>query len=215
MTRTPATTLEWVAEGTALCGKAIRGLDEAGLAEPSLLPGWSRKHVVAHLASNADAIGNLVHWARTGVQTPMYSSPAQRAEAIENGAALPPERLLAWFDDSARILAESMAELTGEQWRAEVVTAQGRRVPALETPWMRSREVMVHAVDLATGIRFTDLPEPFLEALGAEIRDKRGEAGLPEVHGSLPEITAYLAGRPYTGVTTSDGAPAAPLPPWL
>ena len=45
---------------------------------------------------------------------------------------------------------------------------------AAETPWMRSREVMVHAVDLATGLTFADLPEDFLAALRADITVKRG-----------------------------------------
>lgn len=215
MTPARETSLRWVAEGTALCRKAIGGLAEDEFGRPSLLPGWSRKHVIAHLAGNADALGNLVHWARTGEETPMYSSPRQRSEAIEEGAVLPVDRLLAWFDASARTLAESMASLTSEQWLAEVRTAQGRRVPALETPWLRSREVLVHAVDLDTGIGFGDLPESFLEALCADIRAKRGAAAVPEVHGGLDQIAAYLAGRPYTGVTMSDGAPAAPLPAWL
>ncbi|MFI6284622.1 maleylpyruvate isomerase family mycothiol-dependent enzyme [Streptomyces sp. NPDC051018] len=212
---TPNTALAWVAEGTALCAKALEGLDETAYAAPSPLPGWTRKHVVAHLAGNAEAVGNLVRWARTGVPTPMYASPAQRAEAIEAGAGLPGEQLTVWFRESARALADAMAALTGDQWRAEVVTAQGRTVPVSETPWMRSREVMVHAVDLGTGPGFADLPEAFLAELRADILARRGRDTVPAVHGSPAEITAYLAGRPCTGVTTTDGLPAEPLTPWL
>lgn len=209
------TTLAWVAEGTALCHKAIDRLDEASYGAPSLLPGWTRKHLVAHLAGNAEALGNLLHWARTGEPTPMYSSPEQRAAAIESGAGQPGDWLTVWFEESARALAEAMATMTGERWQAEVVTAQGRTVPASETAWMRSREVMVHAVDLATGVRFADLPEEFLAELRDDIRAKRGRTGVPTVHGSPAEVTAYLAGRPYAGVTTADGTPAEPLTPWL
>lgn len=207
-----STALAWIAEGTALCRKAVAGLDEAAYGEPSLLPGWSRKHVVAHLAGNAEALGNLLHWARTGERTPMYSSREQRDAGIESGAELPGARLTAWFEESARALDEALAAMTGEQWRAEVQTAQGRTVPASETPWMRSREVMVHAVDLGTGISFADLPEGFLDALREDILAKRE---IPDVRGDLAEVTAYLAGRPYTGVVTADGSPAEPLPPWL
>ncbi|MEH1124252.1 maleylpyruvate isomerase family mycothiol-dependent enzyme [Micromonospora sp. CPCC 206061] len=209
------TALAWVAEGTALCRKAIGGLDEAAYGKPSRLPGWTRKHVVAHLAGNAEAIANLVRWARTGEPTPMYASPEARAVGIQTGAALPGARLTAWFEESARVLADAMAGLTAEQWQAPVVTAQGRTVPASETPWMRGREVMVHAVDLGAGIEFADLPGEFLDALREDILAKRGRAGVPSVHGDPAEVTAYLAGRPYTGVTTADGDPADPLPPWL
>ena len=209
------TALGWVAQGTARCRKAIAGLDEAAYDAPSRVPGWTRRHVVAHLAGNAEAIGNLVHWARTGRPTPMYSSPEQRRATIESGAALPGDRLTAWFDESALALADAMAGLTAEQWQAAVVTAQGRTVPASETPWMRSREVMVHAVDLGTGVRFADLPERFLAELRADILARRGPGAVGPVHGDPAEITAYLAGRPYTGVTTDGGSAAEPLPPWL
>ncbi|MFD5315267.1 maleylpyruvate isomerase family mycothiol-dependent enzyme [Streptomyces sp. NPDC127098] len=208
--RTLEETLAWVAEGTALCRRAMAGLDET-----SLLPGWTRGHVVAHLAGNAEALGNLVRWARTGERTPMYGSPAERDTAIEAGARLPADRLATWFDESARALADAMAHLTADQWRSEVTTAQGRTVPAVEIPWLRAREVLVHAVDLGTGVRFADLPEPFLAELRADILARRGPANVPGVHGDPAEVTAYLAGRPHTGVTTTDGAVAEPLPPWL
>jgi maleylpyruvate isomerase len=200
--------MRWIAEGTALSRKALVDLDR-----PSLLPGWTRKHVAAHLALNAEALGNLVHWARTGQERPMYSSPEQRNSDIEAGALRPADELLTWFDESARVLGESMATLTDEHWQARVLTAQGKEVPATAIPWMRSREVMIHAVDLGTGVTFADLPDDFLEELCTDIRTKRGD--VPELHGPLAEVAAYLAGRPYESVTTADGSPARPLPPWL
>jgi uncharacterized protein (TIGR03083 family) len=213
--RTLRTTLAWVAEGTDLCRKAVADLDEESYGAPSLLPGWTRKHVVAHVGANARALRNLMHWARTGEPTPMYSSPEQRLADIESGAQLPAAWLTAWFEESAQLLAYAMAELTEEQWRAEVLTAQGRTVPASEVPWMRTRELMVHAVDLGTGIRFADLPEEFCAELRHDIVGKRGSDTVPTVQGSNADITAYLAGRPYTRVTTGDGSPAEPLTPWL
>ncbi|MFJ8026799.1 maleylpyruvate isomerase family mycothiol-dependent enzyme [Streptomyces sp. NPDC096311] len=213
--RTLETTLAWAVEGTDLCRKAVADLDEASYNAPSLLPGWTRKHVVAHVAANARALRNLMHWARTGEPTPMYNSPEQRLADIKSGAQLPAAWVTAWFEESAQLLAYAMSELTEEQWRAEVLTAQGRTVPASEVPWMRTREVMVHAVDLDTGIRFTDLPETFLTELRHDILGKRGLDTVPAVQGSAADITTYLAGRPYTGVTQRDGSPAEPLTPWL
>ena len=210
-----ATAFAWVTEGTALCRKAIDGLDEESFGAPSQLPGWSRKHLVAHLALNAEALGNLLHWARTGERTPMYSSQEQRNADIESGAKLPGGRLAAWFEESGHTLAGAMAAMTEQQWQAEVVTAQGRAVPASETVWMRSREVMVHAVDLGTGVRFADLPERFNAELRDDILTRRGKDNIISVYGDPAEVTAFLAGRPYAGVTSGDGSPAEPLPPWL
>jgi len=80
---------------------------------------------------------------------------------------------------------------------------------------MRSREVMVHAVDLATGLTFAGLPEDFLAALREDIISKRGAENVPAVRGSDADVTAYLAGRPHSGVATPDGSPSPELPPWL
>ena len=215
MSRSLEQSLAWVGEGTELCRKAIAGLDEASYGAPSLLAGWTRKHLVAHLAANAEAIGRLVSWARTGEENQMYSSPEQRNADIEAGAKLSGKELTAWFDRSARELAAAMEALPASAWQAEVVTAQGRTVPATGTPWMRSREVMVHAIDLGTGLTFADLPEDFLAALREDITSKRGTENVPDVRGNEADVTAYLAGRPSSGVTTPDGAPAPELPPWL
>ena len=237
MTRSLDDSLGWVETGTTLVRDALARLDEDGFTGPSALPGWRRKHVAAHLAANAEAIGNLLHWAATGERTPMYSSPEQRSTDIEAGSRRTGAELRAWFDESAARLTASMDGLTGEQWAAEVVTAQGRTVPASETPWMRAREVMVHAVDLDTGVTFADLPTDFLGVLGDDVVAKRSGAGTGPavkvlatdhavswtvdgsgdqvtVSGSLAEVVAWLAGRAAT-VTTDEGTPAPVLPAWL
>lgn len=199
---------EWIDEGTALRRTAL-----VDLAAPSSLPGWTRRHVAAHLSLNAEALGNLVQWARTGDERPMYPSADARNADIEVGALRPEDELRTWFDESAGILAGAFAELTDEQWQTPVRTAQGAPIPATRIPWMRSREVLIHAVDLGTGITFTDLPHDFLEALCEDVRTQRGD--VPELRGPLPELAAYLCGRPYSDVLAADGRPAPPLPPWL
>lgn len=237
MARSRDDSLDWVETGTALVRDALARLDEDGFAGPSALPGWTRKHVAAHLATNAEAIGNLVHWAATGERTPMYVSSEQRNADIEAGSRRSGAGLASWFDDSAARLATAMADLTDEQWAAEVVTAQGRTVPASETPWMRAREVMVHAVDLDAGVAFADLPAGFLVALGDDVVAKRSGAGTGPalevrttdgsvcwlvdgsgdrvtVSSDLTEVVAWLAGRPAS-VATGAGTPAPPLPAWL
>ena len=82
----PRRTLPWVDTGTALFLETVAGLSDTDLAAPSGLPGWTRAHVAGHVARNADALGNLVTWARTGVETPAYASPEQRAADIETTA---------------------------------------------------------------------------------------------------------------------------------
>ncbi|MFI0941604.1 maleylpyruvate isomerase family mycothiol-dependent enzyme [Streptomyces sp. NPDC021020] len=236
MPRTFADARQWTAAGTELLLKAARCLDAVSLAAPSALPGWSRAHVAAHVAANAEALSNLVRWAATGVPTPMYASPEERAAGIARGVALPAGELVGRLHSTARELEAGMAALGEREWAAEVVTAQGRTVPATEVPWLRAREVCVHAVDLAGGVTFADLPGGFLAALCDDIAAKRAAAPGPAVRlrspgtggtwelpgdgepalvtGGLPALTAYLAGR-GPGPLTADGTPAPALGAWL
>ncbi len=166
-----------VTAGTALFQQALDSLDDTALAEPTALTGWTRAHVVAHVAANADALVNLTTWARTGVETPMYASPEQRESDIAKGALLPAARLRDWFSTSAVGLDHALGLLDGKSWTNLVRTAQGRTVPATEVPWMRTREVMVHAVDLDGGIAFDDLPTDFLVEVLHDAAAKRSRAG--------------------------------------
>jgi maleylpyruvate isomerase len=207
MGRSFADTMRWMREGTELFLDAVAGLDQDAYSADTTLPGWTRKHLIGHVAANAEAIGNLVHWAATGVETRMYASHEERLAGINRAASMSAEALGAWLISSAEQLAGATDRLTEEQWQRKVVTAQGRTVPAIELPWMRSREVNVHAVDLDSGVTFADLPQGFLIALTEEITAKRGLSELPD--GPLPDVTAFLAGRPHT---LTD---APQLGPWL
>lgn len=216
----------WMTDTTALFLETAAGLP---LDPDSLLPGWTRAHVVAHVAANAEALMNLVRWARTGVPSPMYASPQARADGIALGSRLPADELSAWLHSSASRLDAAFSQLTDEQWQNPVVTNSGRTVPATEIVWMRARETSVHSVDLDAGVTFADLPAGLLTALCDDIVAKRGTgpgltlaatdapgrwqvAGVESpvtVSGPLAEITAYLTGRPH------HLGPAPALPPWL
>jgi len=201
--------------------------DELG--KPSLLPSWSRRTIVAHVARNADALVNLLSWARTGDETPMYPSPRARDAAIAETSRKSPEALVADCHSAARRLADTVRALPAHAWAAEVRTAQGRTVPAAEVPWMRCREVWVHAVDLDAGVTFADLPDDVLVALIDDVVDtwaRRGQtpdvrfgaggrqwgAGPIAVEASLPELASYVTGR---GDRTDMPNHWPPLPPWL
>ncbi|TMR17703.1 maleylpyruvate isomerase family mycothiol-dependent enzyme [Nonomuraea turkmeniaca] len=229
--RSRADSLRWTAQGTETFFGALATLPDDLLDQPTALDGWTGRHLLAHVAANADALVNLAHWARTGEETPMYSSPAQRDADIEAGATRPAAELRAWAAQAAQALDARLAELDEQQWNRKVRTAQGRTVPAEEIPWMRAREVMVHAADLGAGVEFDDLPADFLAALIDDITAKRSGADGPAltltatdhggtwtvsgagdpapVTGTLADLAAYLSGR------RSGGGPWPVLPRWL
>jgi uncharacterized protein (TIGR03083 family) len=192
--------LQWLEAASTRTFAAIDDLDDASLGMPSTLPNWTNAHIVAHLHFNAEAIGRLVRWAKTGIETPMYLSQAQRNSDIETGSRLPPEELRSRCHASARKLAASFETLTPQTWENKVVTAQGRTVPATELVWMRFREVCVHGIDFGTGLMFADFPAEAVTKLVQEIVAKRIAAS------EGPALAALLTGRVDSG---------PPLGPWL
>src|SRR5262249_44679082 len=139
---------QWLADGRELFLGTVARLADTDLAEPTLLPGWSRAHVLAHMARSADALGNLVTWARTGIETPMYASGQRRAADIEIDAAQPPAQLRADMVAADARFTVACAQLPAAAWDVMVRTHSGRIVPASEVLWVRVREVWIHAVDL-------------------------------------------------------------------
>jgi maleylpyruvate isomerase len=140
-------------------------LDEDALRGPSLLPGWTRAHVLAHIARNADGLRNLVSWAETGVETPMYASVDSRSADIDATASLASDELRA---DVRRADDELLARLRGLDERSGAVEVRalfGDPFPASDLPWVRCREAWVHLVDLDGGVGFDDVPRDVLEGL--------------------------------------------------
>lgn len=187
--------------GTAFFARKLNELSDLDLDGASLLPGWTRRHVVAHIGYNARAIARLVEWAHAGVETPMYESVSARNHEIEYGATLSPIALRNLYDHSAVHLNVEWRDLPEDAWRHVVRTIQGREVPASETVWMRIREIWVHAVDLANGAGFQDIPAEVLERLLADI------TGAWKARGDDKDLvlTVTDAGRPLElGDTASD-----------
>src|ERR1700755_1083761 len=81
-----------------------RTLSEADLRAPSLLPGWTRAHVLAHVARNADAMRTVLAGVRTGHDRPGYASAEAREAGIEQGAGRPARELTTDLADSAMAL---------------------------------------------------------------------------------------------------------------
>jgi len=160
-----AATLPWMREGTAHLLAVVDKLGDDDLTVSSALPGWTRAHVIGHVARNAEALTRLANWARTGAETPMYADREQRSAEIERSAALPPATLRDDLLRTSAMLDDGLAELTTEQWQAEVRSALGRAIPAAEVPWMRIREVWLHAVDLDADATMDDLPSGVVDLL--------------------------------------------------
>jgi maleylpyruvate isomerase len=231
----PAEELAWARLGTAYFARLLSQLTDTDLDAPSLLPGWSRRHLVAHVGYNARALTRLIEWARTGVETPMYASPEHRQAEIDRGATLPPQALRSLFAHTAVHLDMEWRELSGPSWNAQVRTAQGRLVGAHETAWMRVREVWMHGIDLDNGGSTHDFPPDLSEELLNDVIQawqRREEPvdllltpygmkpivlgpGTFTVSGSVPDLLRWVTGRGHRRVTNSGTGQSPRLPPWF
>jgi maleylpyruvate isomerase len=144
--------------------EVVADLDPITVRGASLLPGWSRGHLITHLARNADALVNLLTWAKTGVEHPAYASKADRDADIEEGSTRPLQLLRADLDAACQRFAAASRDLPGSAWEAEIANVQGKPMLAHQVPWLRLREVWFHLVDLDRGVGFADLPDEWVEA---------------------------------------------------
>ena len=234
--------LDHLATATDRLLATATALGDAQAREPSLLPGWTRGHVLTHIARNADGMVNLLRWARTGTETPMYASAESRSADIEAGARRPAAALAADVRQSSAALAAEAATMTGDDWTTMVRALHGPPFPAIGVLDRRFSEIEIHHVDLAAGYAPGDWPDEFLvEALPRVAESFAGrddaprcqvwaegakdsfligpeQAGAPRVivSGQPADVLAWLLGRDSgAGLRVSGAASTAPaLPAW-
>ena len=239
MTTDPVTArhLGWMTEGHGFFMAALANVSNDELFAPSALPGWTGRHILSHVGHNARAVGRLAYWAATGAPTPMYSSPSARVEEIELGARWDAQRLRLFVEVEQEALATALEKLDDDQWAAEVVTAQGRHVTAAALPWLRTRELWIHATDLSDVADFSDFPPALLDELIVDVLERRrvanrevvqvsptdrdqtppfdGPAPAAWIEGRAADIARWLTGRGAANIQTSDHSPLPILGAWL
>ncbi len=188
-----------------LLGDTI-GISDGDWNRASLLPGWSRANVAAHLSANADALAELIDEAVQGRSVALYADEELRTEGIERGSCMTGLEVQICLDTSAGRLERAMDAVT--DWSAPVAFL-GRRLTLAQVPMARLSEVVVHHLDLDCGFDTGRLDSSSARWLlqWAELRYADG-SDLPAVRlESTSGLTAELgaAGERRT-VTGSDAA---------
>jgi maleylpyruvate isomerase len=159
--------------------RTVDSIPDGAYAEPSLLPGWTRGHVVAHLALNAEGLAGVLNGLASGEPTTMYASPEGRDSDIEELAAADPaelrERLLAATTE----LADAIERMPEEAWQGTVERTPGSDVtfPAAQVPAKRLSEVEIHHADLDAGYDRTMWPEEFATDLLSNVARRLAQRG--------------------------------------
>ncbi len=224
--------LELLAHETGLLLRTAGTLDDETIRADSLCEGWTRAHVLSHLARNADGLANLVSWAVTGIPAAMYASPESREADIQHGSTRSALEMLTDLTESAARFASVAPGLAGPPEQVQVAMRTGRTVPGGRLPTLRLLEVVFHHVDLDAGYTFADTDPGFVRrAIGsAAERMSSGSPGLSVllrgddgqswklaegsqgVAGTNAALLSWLARGNAGGVTSEQPLPQ--LPAW-
>jgi maleylpyruvate isomerase len=220
--------LACVHEATQRLLTAVAELDNASVARPSRLPGWTRGHVLAHLARNADALVNVLEG------RPMYISADARNADIERDAPRPLAVQVADVRESGARFQEAGA--APADWSRTVELRNGVTDSASRVPFRRWVEVELHHVDLGIGYELEDLPTEFVEreidflaerftghpdvpptrltdGTRAWSTGRAGNGSEVTVTGGRADVLGWLAGRRDGSSLSVEGGPLPTLPP--
>jgi maleylpyruvate isomerase len=206
--------------------EALTVLDDETMRGPSLLPGWSRGHVVTHVARNADALTHALHGVLRGEDAWMYTSQQSRDADVAAGADRTAAELREDASASWGRLLQVVNELHPAHLDAHFTRTPGSPgLPVRGVMAARRTEVEVHHADLDIGYGPADWPDDFSTMLVGRVQDdmvagpsmvlsatdvtatwKFGQGAGPEISGPVAELAWWLVGRGSgSGLVSSSG----------
>ncbi|MEU3370678.1 maleylpyruvate isomerase family mycothiol-dependent enzyme [Streptomyces sp. NPDC006660] len=181
---------------------------------PSLLPGWTRAHVLTHIARSADSRTRLLTAARTGADLAQYVDEAQRTREIEEGAGRSAVELAADLHSALGGFLTAAAEHPEAAWDVPVRWLGGGMRPVRGAVGSLLREVEVHHTDLGCGHQPADWPPFFVARELATTTDRLRERD--DVPGMVLIADEDSVPRPVgDGRGPRVSGPAAALLGWL
>jgi maleylpyruvate isomerase len=182
---------------------ALENLTDDDCRQDSLLPNWSRGHVLTHLSRNADSHVNLLQAAVRGEVGEQYASAEQRNGDIERGSTRSAEELVMDLRLSIYGLEAAWASANEKVWSGQGRTLKGNVIEMSSLVFLRWREVEIHHADLNLGLGYDDLTPLYVRLeLDQQImlwrsRKPMGMTDLPEIAKKLSpsQRLAWLMGR--------------------
>jgi maleylpyruvate isomerase len=168
-----------------LLGSA-RVITEPELRQPSLLPGWTRAHTLAHLARGADAMRYLLIGAGIGQERPAYASAEARGADIAFGGTLSARELMADLVRTALAFRMIVKQLPDAAWQFPVRILDSAPFPAAQLLTRRLVEVELHHGDLGIGYGPADWPTSFAAMELAEPMQSERQQRLNRAYRGLP-----------------------------
>lgn len=215
--------------------RTVDALTDDELAAPSLLPGWTRAHVVAHVALNGYALAGVINGLVHGRPVPMYESNAKRDGDIEELSHAGSSELREHHLIATTQFVDAVSLLDDSHWSAHIDRLPGGPAwPMSSVLPTRRRELEIHHVDLDVAHTPADWPDDFVvELLDAVVLDQAGSGPFrvhaldldrawtvggqrgPTVSGTGAGLGWWLTGRGSGEGLRSDAGELPALGPWL
>jgi maleylpyruvate isomerase len=231
-----------LAESSGRVIRTVDGFHGGDWDAPSLLGGWSRAYVVAHLALNAEGMaralrGVVADDADDGPRA-MYDSDEKRDSDIAHLAAARSSEIRDRMLAGTTLLEEAIDAVPEDRWETRVErTPGGRQIRAAAFPGMRLRELEIHHVDLDAGYSASDWSPSFAEHLldamakrlhppqAFEVRPLdsqrtwvigagESEYPVPVVTGPAAQLAYWLTGRPADAVLSCSRGELPSIESW-
>ncbi|TRZ73340.1 MAG: maleylpyruvate isomerase family mycothiol-dependent enzyme [Actinobacteria bacterium] len=145
--------------------QALEGLTDEQCRQPSVLTGWSRAHVLSHLANNAYSHERMFAAASRGEETEQYEGGKPTRDAqIESWSGLSAHELVGHVRASMYALEGAWASATPTTWAGFGIKshAGGGRVAITDLVEMRWCESEVHHADLDLDYSFNNWDATFV-----------------------------------------------------
>jgi maleylpyruvate isomerase len=206
--------LDLIGDAAQRVTRSVDGLDGDEWRAPSLLPGWTRAHVVAHLALNAEGLARVLHGVVSDEPAAMYDSDEKRDSDINDLARAEPGEIRDRLLGGTTVLHDAFAALPEDAWASRVErTPGGRSMRSASLPSMRLRELEIHHVDLATGYSTKDWSTAFSTLLVDAMTKRLDPPERLEVRPLDADRTWVLGPAGDTGAVIT--GPVADLGWWL
>jgi maleylpyruvate isomerase len=176
----------------------LTGTPGADPSVPSLLPGWTRGHLLSHISGNARSFLRQLAGAERGQPAERYPGgvPARDRE-LDEGATRPWRALVDDVRATSDELDSALAAHT--RWDVPGINQDGTELPTTDVPFRRWRETLVHHADLGDpAYTPDDWPTEYVReelsrlTMRWNARLPMGATGLPKQALHAPETTRLL-----------------------
>lgn len=214
----------------------VDGLADADVVVPTELPGWTRGHVLAHLAHVSNAVARQIEYALRGERIEFYDGgTGGRTQAIEMNAGHAAAEHREYISTALTRAFLVLDALDESQWTLPVSYRDGDVRGVALAYW---RELVIHLADLQLGRGPETWSKEFclylIEFLSVRVPDGLRLKLLPvglapltigtgtrtvSISGMLTDIVAWLAGRTPTlgslrAEAAADSVELPTLQPW-